>query len=565
MSRNEKICKSLKICGAFVFAILFCIVCFDSVASKAYNENRVVFGTLKDGKTNTSKGLTSDKNVLALSFEIKKFSRAAFKVSSSDVNSDLAIKITCSSVDSASIYSETITPKNKKISWSYRSEGLFAPGKYYLVIGDAGKSITTGKIKSSMTLETVNLYDDGDNNTYDYSQLQAVDGTERMYRFAKLYTWGISGDDNTDWIRLKTDEEGLYIRIDPLNSYNGQIRMELYSGEVGKTPELLYSYTMQKRKELLLKSLPAGNYFFKIMYDCFEDDVSVRSFERNQVVYNLLLASCAQLDKISFSSSKVTLGLKGDISKYEAKIVKKPEKAAATKTTWESSDPKVATVTDGVVKAVKAGTATITCTMLDINGNKKKTSCVVEVKPQTVTLSNKSVSIEKGAKTTLKADVTPKESVTWYSEDKTVASISKKGEISALKAGKTTVYAKTKSGVKSAVCSVTVTDKKATTPKTPTEPDKGNGSGNAGGGNDVNVNPLTDMTLRCDVQSIDVGFKKKIVRYQGPETGTWTVNDCLEVVSSDDYSVTVRGVKKGKGYVSFVYGGYSKSITIDVE
>lgn len=47
---------------------------------------------------------------------------------------------------------------------------------------------------------------------------------------------------------------------------------------------------------------------------------------------------------------------------------------------WTTSDPKVATVTDGVVKAVAIGTATITCTAAD--GSGVKTTCTVTVTPQ---------------------------------------------------------------------------------------------------------------------------------------------------------------------------------------
>lgn len=551
----------------YCFVLISFLCCFLSsytLKAKAYNENRISFGTLKNGKTNTQNGLTYEKNVIALDFDVTEYSSAIFEVSAVDVTGDLSVKITCSTVDSSAIIKELLVPSNNEINWKYCSEGLFAPGKYFLVIDDAGKGTLTGKIKSTLKLDGVKIYDDGNNNTSDHAQKQEVDGKERTYVFAKLYTWGIKGDDDTDWIKFSTDTEGVYLRLDPLNSYNGQIRMELYKGQKGKTPELLYNYYTQKTKELFLKSLPAGNYFLKIMFDCY-DDVSERSFASNQVVYDLTLAPYVELEKISFVDPKVTLGLKGEVSSCQTKIKMTPEKVAIKKVTWESSDTKVATVTDGIVKAVKSGNATITCIMTDINGNSKKAKCTVEVKSQTVTLDVKNLSLEKGAKTVIKAKVSPKESVTWYSEDKSIAKINKKGEISAIKAGKTKIYAKTKSGVKSATCTVTVTEKKVEVPKNPKKTEKVNDSGKDKGSNVDNKNPLSDMTLKSGIGSIDVGFKTKVTRYLGPEKGTWVVNDCLEIVSYDDYSVTVRGIKKGKGYVSFASGGYSMNIAIDVE
>lgn len=55
-----------------------------------------------------------------------------------------------------------------------------------------------------------------------------------------------------------------------------------------------------------------------------------------------------------------------------------PAKASYKKVRWTSSDEDVATVTGGTVKALKAGTATITAMSMD--GTKKRAACVVTVK-----------------------------------------------------------------------------------------------------------------------------------------------------------------------------------------
>lgn len=55
-----------------------------------------------------------------------------------------------------------------------------------------------------------------------------------------------------------------------------------------------------------------------------------------------------------------------------------PAKASYKKVRWMSSDQEVAVVTDGTVKALKAGTATITARSMD--GTKKKAVCVITVR-----------------------------------------------------------------------------------------------------------------------------------------------------------------------------------------
>jgi uncharacterized protein YjdB len=70
--------------------------------------------------------------------------------------------------------------------------------------------------------------------------------------------------------------------------------------------------------------------------------------------------------KISLNKTDVTLK-KGKTVKLKAKVG--PAKAGNKKVTWTTSDKKIATVTaNGVVKAKKAGTVTITCTAKDGSG-----------------------------------------------------------------------------------------------------------------------------------------------------------------------------------------------------
>lgn len=77
------------------------------------------------------------------------------------------------------------------------------------------------------------------------------------------------------------------------------------------------------------------------------------------------------VDSIAISGSKVTAAVYDTI---ELSAVISPQNALDKRITWTSSDSSVATVTDGLVKVVGQGTATITATSVD--GNKTSSSII---------------------------------------------------------------------------------------------------------------------------------------------------------------------------------------------
>ena len=106
--------------------------------------------------------------------------------------------------------------------------------------------------------------------------------------------------------------------------------------------------------------------------------------------------------------------------------------------TWESSDTEIVTVsTDGKLKGVKAGTATITCTS---NATGLKATCTVTV--GYVELNNAKVNLEKGKTMTLKATFYPSstdQSVTWESSNTDIVTVSTDGKVKGVKAGTATI------------------------------------------------------------------------------------------------------------------------------
>ncbi len=137
-----------------------------------------------------------------------------------------------------------------------------------------------------------------------------------------------------------------------------------------------------------------------------------------------------------------------------------PENATRKGITWTSSDTNVATVTNGVVKGISAGTATITATTKD--GNFTDT-CEVTVTQNAVTgvrISEKLIDLGMGYKKQITATVMPDDatdkSVEWTSENPEIATVSDNGTITGKSYGRTVITATTTDGGYTAKCVVRV-------------------------------------------------------------------------------------------------------------
>ena len=147
-----------------------------------------------------------------------------------------------------------------------------------------------------------------------------------------------------------------------------------------------------------------------------------------------------------------------------------PDNATDKSVTWTTSDASVASVENGKVTALKAGTATITVTTADSG---KTATCDVTVKAAyvavtSVTLDKTAVEIIAGHDLTLTATVNPDnatdKSVTWTTSDASVASV-ENGKVTGLTTGTATITVTTTDGSMTAVCEVTVTEQPVVTLK----------------------------------------------------------------------------------------------------
>lgn len=158
---------------------------------------------------------------------------------------------------------------------------------------------------------------------------------------------------------------------------------------------------------------------------------------------------------LSFSSISLDAGKNKTIT-----ATVNPSSATDRTVTWMSSNEKVAKVTgDGTVKAISAGTATITATSAD---GAAFATCKVTVKqPATkITLSKTSLKVAIGGKATLKATLEPANvtntNVTWSTADKSIATVSASGVVKGIKAGKVKITATSGDGTQKTTCTVTV-------------------------------------------------------------------------------------------------------------
>lgn len=152
------------------------------------------------------------------------------------------------------------------------------------------------------------------------------------------------------------------------------------------------------------------------------------------------------VESVTLNPTTLTLE-KGGTGTLTATVA--PENATNNTVTWSSSNPEFATVANGTVTAVSAGTATITVTTAD--GNHQAT-CTVTVTPKTVLVNGIQVqgtaSLYVGNTATLTATITPdtatNPAVTWSSNNESVATVGKDGTVTAVSAGTATITATAK-------------------------------------------------------------------------------------------------------------------------
>lgn len=121
-----------------------------------------------------------------------------------------------------------------------------------------------------------------------------------------------------------------------------------------------------------------------------------------------------------------------------AEISYEPQDADEETITWKSSNPKVATVEDGLVKGIKSGTVKI----IAMTPNNISATCTVTVKKPQIKLEKSKAKLKIGKRVQIKATCSPDTRPSFKSQNKSIASVTANGLVKAKKKGKTVIVVK---------------------------------------------------------------------------------------------------------------------------
>ena len=168
------------------------------------------------------------------------------------------------------------------------------------------------------------------------------------------------------------------------------------------------------------------------------------------------------------------------------------------------------------------------------------------VRVQSVTLSNNSLSLNAGDKTTLTANIYPSnatnKNVTWSSNNQNVITVSSNGEITAVNSGNATITVTTEDGGYTATCSVTVAS---------------------------SVINVTGVTLnQTNISANTIGGIYNLVATVNPSNATnknvtWSTNNS-SVASVNNGTVTINGEGNATITVTTEDGGYTATCLFTV-
>jgi len=275
--------------------------------------------------------------------------------------------------------------------------------------------------------------------------------------------------------------------------------------------------------------------------------ITVTTQDGNKTAACAVTVTAATVPVTGVTLNKTTLALATGGQEQLTETVA-PSNATNKTVTWSSSNTAVATVTNGLVKAVAAGSATITVTTQD--GNKTAT-CTVTVTAATVpvtgvTLNKTSLPLTTGGEEQLTATVAPSnatnKTVTWSSNNTAVATVTN-GLVKAIAAGTATITVTTQDGNKTATCTVTVT---------------------------AATVPVTGVSLNKTTLALTAGGEEQLAATVAPSNATnkavtWSSSDTAKAtVSGTGLNATVTAVAPGTAIITVTTQDGSKTATCTV-
>ena len=258
-----------------------------------------------------------------------------------------------------------------------------------------------------------------------------------------------------------------------------------------------------------------------------------------RVIARVISVSGISLDKTDLSM------IESDTQTLTATV--SPSNATDKSVTWSSNNTSVATVSSsGVVTAKSPGTATIT---VRTNDGGKTATCTVTIREKVisvtgVSLNTSSLTMTEGDTQTLTATVSPSnatdKSVTWSSNNTSIATVSSSGVVTAKSPGTATITVRTNDGGKTATCTVTVKAK---------------------------VIPVTGISLNTSSMTMKVGETKALSATVTPsnatdKTVTWKSSNTS--VATVDSNGKVTGKSAGSATISATAGSFTANCSVTV-
>lgn len=343
------------------------------------------------------------------------------------------------------------------------------------------------------------------------------------------------------------------------NKYSVKCEITVSASVVGlKLPEQI-TLSIGESSKLTAETIPAG-IDVSLKWQSTVDSVVMVSDDgtvtglmsgTSSVIVSTLdgsyMAACSvtvlnSIVSLTFNESTVKLNV-GVSKKLDLTVL--PADATTAQFTFESSNPNVATVSEGgVVTAVSVGTVTIKCTAQ----NGVTASCTVQVTmaATSLTLDLSELTVEINATAKLTATVFPENAtvteLAWTTSDPSIVKVASDGTITALKVGTATVTVSLPDGGISTDCVITVIDPS------------------------VSITfDSTDITLKLGSESEDHMTLVPIVTPENPnETFTWTSSD--DKIVSVSSSGIIRAKELGTAVITVkCSSGAVASVNVTVE
>lgn len=204
---------------------------------------------------------------------------------------------------------------------------------------------------------------------------------------------------------------------------------------------------------------------------------------------------------------------------------------------------------------------------------KKKT-----IKVKKITLNHSTYKLQKGKTLKLKVKFNPKKTtqkkIIWKSSKKSVAKVSNKGVVKALKIGKATITATVKGTKKKATCKIQVVDKKVDTSgqnNSPTTSDAGGAKGDSGTKDEQNKEVVVNsISITPETMSICVGESQQLSVNFNPSNVSdkkvkWESSDETIATVSETGLVTTKKVGTVTITATTIKGNKKASATIQVK